>query len=477
MKFPGFIGPSYTLQSVNLDAQRTVNLIPQVNETGRGKEAEVVSFINSPGLTLKVTAGTGPIRGMHYATNGTLYVVSGDTVYNISSSYVATSVGTIGTSSGQVSMADNGTSMFIVDGDSGYIVTLSNDAFVETTDPDFTAADVVVYQDGFFIFNDSNSEEIFISDADGTGIQSVSNQADSFPDNIISMISNHRDLWIFGTDSIEVFFNSGNATFPFERIEGAFIEYGCAAAFSVAKMNNDVYWLGKDATGDGIIYRGRGYEPERISTHAVEFAIRSYSTISDAVAYTYQEDGHYYYVLNFTDANTTWVYDSSTGMWHERTYTNDGQFERHRANCHAFAYNTHVVGDYSNGKVYEMSSSVYSDDSAEIRRLRSAPHISSELDHVFYHSFQLDMEVGVGLDGSATTQGNNPQAMLQWSNDGGHTWSNEIWTSFGKIGNRLKRAVWRKLGYGRDRIFRVVISDPVKVIVVGAQLRISKGGH
>ena len=476
MRFKGFIGPSYTLQSVNVDAQRAINLYPEMNEMGTGKENEVASYVATPGLSLVATLGDGPIRGMHAASNGTLYIVSDDKIYSLNSSYISTELGTLNTVSGQVSMADNGTSMVIVDGLDGYVITLSNGAFAQITDPDFNAADKVVFQDGFFIFNQKGTQRFFIS-----ALSSATNydaldfaSAEGNPDDLISIISDHRDLWLFGTKSTEVFYNSG-AVFPFERIQGAFIEHGCAAAFSVAKMNNEVYWLGSDDQGNGIVYKARGYEPQRISTHAVELAIRQYSSIDDAVAYTYQENGHFFYALNFTNAETTWVFDSATGMWHERAYTNDGQLERHRANYHQFAYNKHIVGDYANGKIYELSTSVYTDEGEEITRQRVAPHITSGLKRVRYNSFQLDMEVGVGLDGAVTVQGHDPQAILEWSDDGGHSWSNEHWTSFGKIGKRKKRAIWRKLGISRDRVFRVTITDPVKIALIGAQLDLQGG--
>ena len=476
MRFAGFIGPSYTLQSVNYDAQRCVNLFPQINEIGTGKEREVASFVMTPGLTLKATLGDGPIRGTHRGSNGVLYAVSDDKIYSLDSSFVSTELGTLNSVSGQVSFADNGTTLAIVDGADGYGVTMSTGAFAEFGDPDFRPSDTVTFQDGYFIFNEANSGRFFISQLNSISFDALDfASAEGNPDELIAVLSDHRDLWLFGTKSTEVFFNSGNVDFPFERIQGAFVEHGCAAPFSVAKLNNDVFWLGQDDQGRGIVYRAAGYQPQRISTHAVEIAISGYADVSDAVAYTYQQNGHNFYVLNFTDANTTWVFDTSTNLWHERAFTNEGQFERHRANSHAFAYNQHIVGDYANGKIYSLDSEALSDAGEEITRQRVAPHIAEGMKRLFYNSFQLDLEVGVGLDGLSTVQGHDPQAMLDFSDDGGHTWSSEHWASFGKIGNRLRRCIWRKLGVSRDRIFRVTITDPVKIAIIGAQLDISGG--
>lgn len=442
-----------------------------MNELGTGKEREVAALVATPGLSLLVTIGTGPIRGMHTGTNGTLYVVSAGKIYSVSSLWVATELGSLTTVAGPVSMADNGTTLMAVDGTSGYIVTLSSGAFAQITDPDFPGADQVTYQDGYFIFNVPDTGQFMI-----TGLNAVTVDAldiatsEGAPDDIVAVMSDHRELWLFNERTIEVFFDSGNADFPFERIQGAFIEHGCGAPFSVAKMNNAVFWVGSDDKGSGIVYMASGYQPQRISTHAVEQAIRGYGDISSTTSFTYQSGGHFFYQLNFPNAQSSWVYDSTSGMWHERVFTNQGAFERHRAECHAFAYAKHIVGDYVNGKVYELSSTAYSDDSSEITRQRITPHATSALSRMFYNSFQLDIEAGTGLDGLSTTQGTDPQAMLQWSDDGGHSWSNEKWVAFGKIGQTKKRSIWRRLGSSRDRVFKLTITDPVKVTLIGVEL-------
>jgi hypothetical protein len=476
MRFPGFIGPSYRLQSINVDCQRCLNLYPELTESGKGKEGEVLSLVGTPGLSLLLTLATSPIRGVYRTSTGVLFAVGGTKLYRISSAWAATEIGTLNSSAGFVSMADNGTTMFLVDGDDGYTHTLAGSSLTTVTDPDWMGATQVVYQDGYFIFLKPNSQQFYISalnDVDVDALDIASSEAQ--PDNLVSMISDHRELWMFNSNSIEVFFNSGNADFPFERIQGAYIEHGCVAAFCTAKMNNQVFWIGQDENGAGIVYMARGYEPQRISTHAVELAIQSYGDLSNTKAYCYQENGHDFYVLNFESADTTWVYDASTGLWHERAYNNNGVLERHRANFHSYVYSTHVVGDYENGKIYKLSSAVYSDAGDEITRMRIGPHASGGGNRIFYSKFQLDIETGVGLDG--TTQGTDPQAMMQFSDDGGHTWSNEKWTTMGKIGQKKVRAKWERLGAARDRVFKVVITDPVKVTMIGADLEFEQGAN
>lgn len=475
-RFVGFIGPSYTLRSVSVDCQRCINLYPELNEIGTGKEKEVAALVATPGLSLLVTLPGGVVRGVYTASNGRLFAVGGNKFYELSSSFVATEIGTIASSSGQVSMADNGIDLVLVDGTNGYTFTFATNASAAITDPEFLGADQVTFQDGYLIFNKPNSGEFYFTDLNATTFDALDfSTAEAFPDNLVSVVSDHRDLWLFGEQTIEVWFNSGaDPNKPFERIQGAYVEVGCAARFSVAKMSNSVFWVGKDASGSGMVFQARGYQPQRISTHAVEQAIQSYGDISGAVAWTYQQHGHYFYALNFPLANTTWVFDTTTNLWHERVYTNQGQFERHRVNSHTFAFSKHIVGDYANGNLYELTTDVYSDNGSEITRRRVTPHLSQDLVRIFYNGFELDIESGTGLDGIG--QGTDPQAMLRFSDDGGRSWSNEKWVSFGKIGQTKKRALWRRLGAARDRVFEITITDPVKVTLIGAGLSTVAGG-
>lgn len=178
-------------------------------------------------------------------------------------------------------------------------------------------------------------------------------------------------------------------------------------------------------------------------------------------------------MITFPTANKTWAYDTSTGLWHERAFNNDGSLIRHRSNCYAFAYSAHTVGDFENGRVYELSKDVYSDSGTAITRLRTSPHISTGLVRNFFKSFQLDMETGVGLDG--TGQGTDPQVMFRFSDDGGHTWSNERLRSAGRIGETKWRVRWHRLGMARNRIFEVKITDPVRVALLGAEIEFEQG--
>jgi hypothetical protein len=278
---------------------------------------------------------------------------------------------------------------------------------------------------------------------------------------------------VFGTDSTEVWYDAGLTGFPLTPIQGAFNEIGCVAAYSVAKLDNTLFWLGTDARGQGIVYKANGYAGVRVSTHAIEYAIAQYGDLSNALAYTYQQEGHAFYVLTFPSANATWVYDVATQAWHERAGFENGEFMRHRSNCQCnFGGNT-IVGDFENGNIYKFNLDVYADNGGIqkwLRSWRALPTGTNNLKRTAQHSLQLDAETGVGLN---LGQGSTPEAMLRWSDDGGHTWSNEHWAQMGNIGQFGYRTIWRRLGMTlklRDRVYEVSGTDPVKIAIMGAEL-------
>lgn len=505
MKTP-ILGSSYVARSVNAADARMVNLFPEIVPEG-GKEP---AFLNrAPGLRRLATLGSGPIRGM-WQLGAYGYVVSGEFFYRIDSNWNAVLKGVV-TGSGQVSMADNGRQIFLACNPDGYIYDTNTETLAQITDLDFPGAVSVGYIDGYFVFNEPNSQRIWVSNLlDGTQIDPLSfASAEGAPDNVVGLIVDHREVWVFGTNSVEVWYDAGLVNFPLQRIQGAYNEIGCIAPYSIAKLDNAVFWLGADARGRGIVYRTAGYNGARISTHAVEWQIQQYDDLSDAVAYTYQQDGHAFYVLNFPSADTTWVYDVATQAWHERAAFSDGQFHRHRANCQMSYNNEIVVGDFHDGRIYAFDLTKYSDDDAVQRWLRSWRALSTgknDLRRTTQHALQLDCETGVGLDGLApseavdfylvaqngdflitesgdylvgtpeTVQGVIPQVMLRWSDDGGHTWSNEHWKTMGRIGRYGTRTIWRRLGMTlkiRDRVYEVSGTDPVKIAIMGAELVVS----
>jgi len=476
------LGSSYVARSVNAADSRMVNLFPEIVPEA-GKEPAFLQ--RCPGLRpIAIADNNSSIRGMH-TFGGFLYFVSGNFLYRTAGfgfGFNEVFLGNV-SGTGPVSMSDNGTQLFVACNPDAFIYNSSTGVFGQITDPDFPGAVTVGYLDGYFVFNEPNSQRFWVTSLnDGTAIDPLDfASAEGNPDDVVSLIVDHREVWLFGNNTIEVWYNAGLADFPLARIDGAFMETGCLAPYSVAKLDNSVFWLGSDARGNGIVYRNQGYNAQRVSTHAIEWQIQQYNVLNDAIGYSYQQDGHSFYVLTFPTAQATWVFDVSTGAWHERAFWNGTNYERYRGNCQANFANQVLVGDYENGRIYALDPDYNLDgfganEFRPIRWLRSwraLPAGQNNLKRTAHHSLQLDCQTGVGLN---TGQGSDPRVMLRWSDDGGHTWSNEHWASMSKLGEYGNRVIWRRLGMTtelRDRVYEVSGTDPVKIAIMGAELSVT----
>lgn len=468
VKLP-FVGPSYQARSLNADAQRTLNCYVELDNASPRAPA---ALYGTPGTVRKLTFPTAPVRGA-IKEGGRSWWVAGNTVYRVDADYTVTALGTLSTYDGEVGIASNGGQLLIVDGAAGWLVDVASSTLANISDPEFpNGVRRATYQDGFFLVAGDGTGKFYINERpnDGAGWSGLDfASAEGAPDNTIAIISDHREVWLFGDLSAEVWINTGNTDFPFQRSGNVFIEHGCAAAGTVAKADNTVFWLGADDKGAGIVWRADGYTPLRISTHALEKALAGYDTVADAFAFTYQQEGHIFYVLTFPGAGATWCYDAATQLWHERAWRdqNTGQLTRWRPNCSVFANGDHLVGDFENGNVYALDLDVFDDDGAPILRQRRTTASESLQQRMFYSSLQVDMETGVGI---AAGQGDAPLLMLRYSNDGGHTWSNERTATVGRIGEYGARARFNRLGAGRNRVWEISMTDPVKFAVFGAVL-------
>lgn len=703
MEIP-FIGGSYMGRSKNINSQRCINLYPIVDNYG-GKS--VVAVHGTPGLTEFCNPGlVEEVRNIHPIGNY-LYAVIGNTLYKISPAGAYTAIsGNLSKSTDFVWMADNGVELFIVEpGIEGYIYeTVAGGNLTAIVDADFPTPDSVVFLDGYFIVTETNTGKFWICTLyDGTAWDALDYAtAEQHMDNLLAAAVTRGQLILIGGESIEAWANTGAADFPFENIPGTTALQGIGAAASIATDGNSLFFL----NNRNQIVTNSGYNIAPISTPSIDYRISTYPMTSDARGYCYHQEGHSFYVLVFPSGDT-WAYDITTGFFHERQSftlkdadgaTIENYTGRHRGNCYADFGGKHLVGDYENGKIYEMDLDVYTDDSNTIRAVRTAQVIYQERKRMFFPSCEIDFEAGVGLaigpdeledadynlvihsdttdgsttftdsgghehtitevqgdgsvqhdtaqkkigassmlfdgtdgtlscanhddwnfgsgairiefwvrfnalptaggpasgifeqnvdtehrhvisivniggvyslswvcrndnggtnyiinklfgpitivadtwyrfalirgwddvlntwavtmnnqlidtvsqsgdmpnlaasfiigltDGSyldgwldeikilkgealSTLGGTNPKAMLDWSDDGGHTWSNELWRSIGKIGDYDARAKWNRLGSSRNRIFRVTISDPVKKVIMGAYAPIIIGDN
>lgn len=459
---------SYTARSIIADAQRCVNLFPEKNPDDANAP---FSFYPTPGLRLLTNVPSdGGVRGMFTASNGHVYVVCGSGLYYYTAWNDFIPVGSItpGVTT-PVSMVDNGTQMILVDGqpNGGWLIDLPTNAFAPIDDVNWPgAADRVGYVDTFTVMNKPGTQDFYSTLSNTMEFDPLYFAAKTgYSDYLQTILVMHREIWLMGTTTTEVWYDAGNPNFPFAILPGVFIQQGCIAKYSAATHDLLTFWLGQTLDGKGVVMMGVSYEAKRISTHAIEFAIGQYSTISDAVGFTYQQEGHVYYVLSFPTAGATWVYDVNVQLWHERAYVDDDGVEgRWRVNCVTNAYGMLIGGDWEDGRIYAVDLDYYLDDTQPIVRRKGFPHLIREGDKVTYQRFRADMEAGEAPDSMAEA----PTVYLRWSDDRGKTWGHPMGQTLGMEGNYLVQPQWWRLGMARDRVFELFWSSSQKSALNGA---------
>lgn len=458
----------YEFSSRGYDYQRCINWFPSNDSSGEAKTR--TRLLSTPGLSHKVTVspnnGLG-CRGLYETSGGRVFGVWGNTLFEIDINFTATDRNSslrFSRTFGRVSFADNGTQLIIIDQGKGYILTLSSNAFAQITDADYPAnANQVTFKDGYFVVSVPGTKTFYQSDLnDGTSWNALSfGSIVSSPDNISGITSTNTDLVLFGEDTVEQWQNIGDTPLTFERINGATLDIGCRSPWSIAKINNSIYFLGSNKNGFGIVWRISSYQVQKISTPAIESIIGGAGDDTDAIAYTYQEKGYYFYVLTVPSLDRTFVYEETTNKWHERAYwdSSEGEFIAHKSNSQVFAFGKNLVGYDGDNNLYELDDLTYTDNGDEIRRVMSTPHIHHENRRVSVNQLKLEYERGTAL---TSGQGSDPVIWMKYSKDGGYTWSDEVIRKMGAKGNYSNEISWNRLGCGRDYVFELAMSDPVK---------------
>lgn len=436
---------------------------------------------SGPGTFVAPATGSGPIRGSIMMA-GVLYVVSGTGFYSVDPNWNATRLGTVSYFLTPVSLITNGLQIAIFDGASGFVFTpataVTPALFTKITLP-FTGPLSATYQDGFGLVNEVGTNAWWQSNLlDLTTWDALNfSTADAQPDNVIAIKSLKRECWLIKEHDAEIWINAGLPGFSFQRLEGVFIESGIVAPYSLAKAGEQLVWLSKSQEGEGIVVATEGYQLKRISTHFIEKRIQGFADMTDAVGYTYQDEGHLFYVLNFTTDNETWVYDFTASArlgepaWHRRAAFTEGQWFRHWGNNHCLAYGKHVIGDFQSGNLYAFNLNSSLDNGIQRRWLRSWRALQQpEENPTRFDSLRIDMQTGVDVP-----SGTNPQCVLRWSDDGGRRWPVTRFAAAGKTGETARRIKFKRLGStkrntGLDRTFELSSSDVFGVGLVGAEL-------
>lgn len=430
------------------------------------QDSEAQIFLRgTPGMKEFCDTGVaGPVRGL-FEKDSLLYAAVGNKLFKITDAGTVTEIGTLGSTTGPVWITDNDFHLVVIDPPGMYLYEYATGVTAHVADPDFPGASCGAFLDGYIVFAKPDSQQFYITAGyDAEDIDALDfASAEANPDNIVTLLVDHRELVLFGSRTTEFWYNSGAADFPLERVQGSVMEIGCGAKASPAGCDNSVLWL----DNRGLIVRADGYVPKVISTRRVEREIAALSRTDDAIGFAYTWAGHTFYQISFPTGDKTFCYDIATDTWHQRSYTED--INASLASCYAHFAGKHIVGSRLDGRIFELDSETYTDDGQSITRRFEAELIDGQDKHLSIPKLFVDMEVGIG---NVVDPGSDPQMMMTYSNDDGKTWSSEIWAPCGKIGEYEARAVFHRLGAGRKRRFRFTVTDPNPVTIWGVQAQI-----
>lgn len=499
MKF-GFCGATFTGRSISADGEDVIDMyVEPIGGPGVSPKSPMVLY-SRPGLLGFSTLPTVPVRAI--IEEGTrCFAIGGAILYEVFTDGTNVARGNLLNANETAEIVSNAAELFIRSGTRGWIYNLAQNTLDVVIFPFAGGISSIAFIDGYFAASVNGSRQWNLSNLlDGKTwdpLMFATKEGNSDP--IIGITALHDDLWLQGNETSEVWSDTGNANFPFQKKPGILLQEGLSSEQCAVVVGDTLFWIGRSRRGAGIVWKSEGFQPERVSNYSIEFLISQYPSFNDAIGYPYEEGGHQFCVWYFPAGNATLAYDLNTGMWHRRGWWNSpmGKYDAHRGRCHAYVFNKHLIGDRETGLIYEQSLDIVDDNGGPIRRLRSAPHIADENKVWRYNSLQIDMQVGVGINGGAGTwdeqtqqwgqtqvpwqdingnaPGVDPQVMMQFSDDGGFTWSNEYWVSAGKMGQFKARAMFWALGAARDRCFRVVMTDPVKVCWVDGYLNATPG--
>jgi hypothetical protein len=467
VKMP-LIGPSSPLRVSKAEIRRAINMVPATVDSGTGREQVIAESI--PGLVEFTDLGE-EARGF-VLTNDRAFVVGGNSLFELSPDGSLFLRGQLNTSTGPVGMDKNRDQIILADGANGYILTQGTNVFSGISDPSFFGSPLVRVLNQRAVFAKPSTDQFYWSElADASAIDASDfATAESSPDQIRGHIVDHGQLMLFGTEGGEVWDDRGGTDSPFVRNDGARLQVGCVAAFTLQQLDNTVFWLSQDKRGFGVVYRLSGYSAVRVSTFAVEQALqtvwRDGGDLTAATAYAYQQDGRSFYCLNCPGLETTWVYDTSTQLWHERAEFTDGILSPHRATCHLAAFGKHLVGSAS-GKIYELDPKVNTNAGDTLLRRLVSPHLVAK-DTANYEISSMAVECDVG---QGRTDGSAPLIGIQYSKNGGNTWSNWKYPNLGVVGDYRARPRIHRLGFGRDWVFGVQCTENTRFNVVGATVK------
>lgn len=449
------LGGQSTHKFAKIKDEQTINWRPK-QETPDALSDLTLQYVG--GLTKITTVGTGPGRANMVRWNGDLYGVSGNEFFKMNSSEIVTNVGTLNTTSGWCIIATGRTYIVVVDGTNGY--SYDGTTFAQISSANFqNGCTHICYLDGYFIVNSPNSDQFYISASEDPTTWSALDfaTAEANPDDIEALDATEKDLYLFGSETVQIFYNSGNATFPFDPYPNT-LEWGIEAKYSLARNENGFYFLAITPSGALTVASLSGFTPTPIIDDDMMATINSLTTTSDAIGSVYSADGMEYYNITFPSEDLTFEINLKTGVMNRlKTYG----IGRSRRLGYGSLGTSRYVMDYTNSKLYKLDFSVYTEDGGTIERYRRSQVIHKSALRIQYNEIWIEIDAGVG-----NAAVSSPNIQLRYTDDGGNNWSSWLDAAMGATGEYYQKQVWRKLGESRGRVFEFRVTDAVEATII-----------
>lgn len=418
---------------VQSTTERLINMFPEAKP-----DAVPVLVRSAPGWT-ETSTFTGAARAMVRAGSD-IYIAAGGGLWRYDGLTTAL-VGGV-PDDAETTMAYNGTHVGVVSGgqynisDGSTVSTISGGAF--------SAFGSIESADGYFVLTEKDGSRYACTSLnDASDIPGLFfGTADYQPDNLVAVKRNLKDVWLFGKDSIQVAQNVGGSGFPFQAVPGMVFDIGCKSAATVVQMENSIIWVADDNTV-------RRSNAGVISTPAVSAALDR--TTGNLAAFEYHFDGHIFYVLRFQD-RPAWVFDVSTGAWHERS-----SGTRYGAFC--VTASAQLGSDWYAGTCDGVLGAFggFTEGGSPLRREATSQAVSAG--GTRFSPRMLDVEV---------TRGTGATLMAQFSRDA-ETFSRERYRDI-PAQNYNRRVTFRGLGQGREFAARMACTDNADFGIHGAKL-------
>lgn len=455
---------------------RLINCYPE--EAGKEGKHPIPVYASAGLAAFATLTDGGAVRAM-IDLDSYMYVVAGRAIYRVDTTGAggAAPIGGM-PSDGIVTMAVNRVGEIAVVCD-GIVKIITGVTVTDLADSDLPPSNSVHFNGGYHVYTHPNGRFSWSGIDNATAIDALDfATAESNRDGLLMGKSLGQHSVLFGTRSIEFWILSGGADSPFSRSH--VIQVGCYAAGSVSEapivtstaVTDSIAFAATDRQG---AYAGicivENLSARKISTHAVDRAIRDEPDVSSITSCSWSDGGHAFYCIS--GSTFSWCWDSANGQWHERQSYGLARWKVRSVQQFGGQL---IAGDYTSNKLYRMSNDLVSEGDDPLIFTIQPPPVHAYPERVEFNGLYIDVIPGVGV-ASGDAEDIDPEMMVSWSDDGTNFGAARM-IKVGRMGETIKRVKTTRLGQskhgGGGRTFQFSISADVAKGVMGAALDVNK---